>query len=140
VTTSLLRKINFEPKLFPAKNTFIELDSPDNAVIDPQNLFDYSKQTIELDPWLNQVIYKMKLGEQRQELTIKDFIKLSANKGGGAHVDSALNEKAFLVDVHSDRFLAPIAKGLFRSLGRDFEENARNNFTHILKKIEEKSK
>lgn len=137
INNSLLKKINTEPKLFPVNDNFVELDKKGSAFIHGE-LFDYSKEKIPLEDWLNQVIYKINLGESLHELTIKDFIKESANKNGGAHVDVQLPEKAFIVDVHSKRVLCDIARGVFRSLGRNFEENIIKNFTHLFRIIDKK--
>jgi hypothetical protein len=49
---------------------------------------DSSKPTLRLDRWLDQTITTAP-----NELTVKDVIRLVADKGGGAHVDNHLGEK-----------------------------------------------
>lgn len=137
IDNSLIRKINNQPKLFPINENYIEIDGKGSSFI-PGELFDYSKPMIELEMWLKQIIYKINLREKLHELSIKDFIKLYANKGGGAHVDSSLPEKAFIVDIHAERVLCDIARGFFRSIGRDLKENICKDFMHLMDKIKEK--
>lgn len=93
---------------------------------------------IDLKTWLNQVILKITLSDKLQELTIFDFIKESANKSGGAHVDTSLPENSFIVDVHSEIVLRYIARGLFRSVGRDFEKHSLKNLSHLINTFKEK--
>jgi hypothetical protein len=138
IDNSLIRKINSEPKLFPISENYIELDEKGSLFI-PGELFDYSKPMIELETWLEQVIYKISLGQKLHELSIKDFIKLFANKGGGAHVDSSLPEKAFIVDIHAERVLCDIARGLFRAIGRNYKENIYKDLKYLINKINENS-
>ncbi|MFJ5750451.1 hypothetical protein ACIP97_18030 [Peribacillus frigoritolerans] len=135
IDNSLLPKINFSPKLHPVRD-FVELSKEGNAFI-PGELFDYTKPMIDLKTWRYQVIYKISLGDKFHEITIFDFIKESANKSGGAHLDSSLPEKSFIVDVHSEQVLTYIARGLFRSIGRDFEAHSLENLTHIIREIEQ---
>jgi hypothetical protein len=136
---SLIRKINSCPKLYPVTNNFEKLSDDGSAFINPSNLFDYSAPRIELNHWLNQVIYKIKLSKKLNNITIKNFIKHSANKSGGAHVDDILPEEAFLVDVYHDRVLCAIAKCLLKSLGRDLEKQHYENFMYLFQKIKQKS-
>ncbi|MFC9598103.1 hypothetical protein ACFTQL_09325 [Peribacillus butanolivorans] len=135
IDNSLLPKINLNPKLYPVRD-FVELREG-NAFIPGELLFDYTKPMIDLKTWRDQVIYKISLGDNLHEITIFDFIKESANKSGGAHLDSSLPEKSFIVDVHSEQVLRYIAKGLFRSIGRDFKAHSLENLTHIIREIEQ---
>ncbi|MCS0822712.1 hypothetical protein NX029_01940 [Cytobacillus firmus] len=134
IDNSLIKKINHSPKLYPVKE-FVELNEKGDAFI-LDGLFDFDKSMIDIDKWLNQVIYKITLSGKYQELTIFEFIKESANKSGGAHVDTSLPEKSLLVDIHSERVLCDIAKGLFRSTGRNFKQKSLENLTHIITTIE----
>lgn len=134
IDNSLIKKINPNPKFYPVKEP-IELNKKGDFFI-PDGLFDYNKPMMDLDLWLKQVILKITLVDKVQELTIFDFIKESANKSGGAHVDSSLHEKSFVVDVHFERVLSDIAKGLFRSIGRDFKYKSLENLTHLITIIE----
>ncbi|KYC96084.1 hypothetical protein B4102_3557 [Heyndrickxia sporothermodurans] len=136
IDNSLIKKINPNPKLYPVKD-FVEFNDKGDAFI-PDGLFDYDKPMIDLDLWLKQVILKITLVDKIQEITIFEFIKESANKGGGAHVDSSLPEKSFIVDVHSERVLRYLARGLFRSVGRDFEQRSLNNLSHLITTFKEK--
>ncbi|MCC8434209.1 hypothetical protein HP567_006550 [Brevibacillus sp. M2.1A] len=132
---SLLKKVQSDPTLYPVSNAFIKLDNKGSSFIPGDLLFDVTKPRVGLDQWLNQVIYKIQLGENHHKITIKNFIKLTANKSGGAHVDSELPEKAFIVDVHHERVLNYIARGVFMSLGRDIEKASSENLKHIYGKI-----
>lgn len=134
IDNSLIKKINPNPKLYPVKE-FVELTKKGDYFV-PDGLFDFDKQMVELKEWLGQVILKITMIDKVQEITIFDFIKDSANKSGGAHVDGSLPEKSLIVDVHSERVLCDIAKGLFRSTGRDFKQKSLENLTHILTTIE----
>lgn len=136
IDNSLIKKINPNPKLYPVKD-FVEFNDKGDAFI-PDGLFNYDKPMIDLDLWLKQVILKITLVDKIQEITIFEFIKESANKGGGAHVDSSLPEKSFIVDVHSERVLRYLARGLFRSVGRDFEQRSLNNLSHLITTFKEK--
>jgi hypothetical protein len=49
-----------------------------------------------------------------------------------------LPEKSFIVDVHSERVLRCIARGLFKSVGRDFEQEPLNNLSHLITAFNEK--
>lgn len=135
---SLIKKVQVQddPTLYPVSDKFYKLDDG-SEFISGVELFDYSKAKVNLSAWLNQVIYKIRLGENKYNLTIKDFIRFSANKSGGVHVDSDLREKALVVDVHRDRFLSYIAKGVLKSLNRDPNESFEENFKHILNKFKE---
>jgi hypothetical protein len=134
IDNSLIKKINPNPKLYPVKD-FVEFNENGDAFI-PDGLFDFDKPMIDLKEWLEQVILKITISGKYQELTIFEFIKEYANKSGGAHVDSSLPEKSFIVDVHSERVLCDLAKGLFRSTGRDFNQKSLENLTHIITSIE----
>jgi hypothetical protein len=136
---SLIKKIINHPKLYPVQDEFIEFEDGKIAFI-PGELFDYDKPMINLNSWLKQIILKVKLKDTFHEISIFDFIKDAANKGGGAHVDSSLAEKAFVVDVHAERVLTDIAKGLFRSLGRNFKVNSNQNLSYLIEKIKETAK
>lgn len=114
---------------------FVEANEKGDSFI-PDGLFDFEKPMRDLKEWLEQAILKITISGKYQELTIFDFIKESANKSGGAHVDASLPEKSFIVDVHSERVLCDIARGLFRSIGRDFNQKSLENLTHIITTIE----
>jgi hypothetical protein len=132
---SLIKKINPNPKLYPVKE-FVESNEKGDSFI-PDELFDYDKPMIDLKTWREQVILKISVVDKSHEITIFDFIKETANKGGGAHVDTSLPEKSLIVDVHSERVLTYMARG-FRSVGRDFEQQSLNNLTHLIKTFNKK--
>jgi hypothetical protein len=131
---SLIKKTNPNPKLYPVKE-FVEFNKKGDTII-LDGLFDFDKPMIDIDKWLRQVILKITLVNKVQELTIFEFIKESANKSGGAHVDTSLPEKSFIVDVHSERVLCDLAKGIFRSTGRNFKQKSLENLTHLITTIE----
>lgn len=137
IDNSLIRKIQPNPKLFQV-NDLINLSEGMGSFI-PCEMFNYDKPTIPLEDWLNQVVLSLVLQGKKQDITIRNFIKFSANKSGGAHVDPVLREKAFIVDVHSDRILCDITIGLFRSVGRDLKKNSEANLAYLIGKYKEKA-
>lgn len=137
IDNSLIRKMQPNPQLYQVKE-LVDLTMNGNAFV-PDELFDYDKPRIPLSDWLNQIILSITLQDKKQDITIFDFIKHSANKSGGAHVDSSLEEKAFIVDVHSERVLCDIARGLFRAVGRNFKIKSEENLSYIIKKFKEKA-
>ncbi|WP_036125589.1 hypothetical protein [Lysinibacillus sphaericus] len=137
IDNSLIRKIQPNPKLFQV-NDLINLSEGMGSFI-PGEMFNYDKPTIPLEDWLNQVVLPLVLQGKKQDITIRNFIKFSANKSGGAHVDPVLREKAFIVDVHSDRILCDITIGLFRSVGRDLKKNSEANLAYLIGKYKEKA-
>lgn len=137
IDNSLIRKIQPNPKLFQV-NDLINLSEGMGSFI-PGEMFNYDKPTIPLEDWLDQVVLSLVLQRKKQDITIRNFIKFSANKSGGAHVDPVLREKAFIVDVHSDRILCDITIGLFRSVGRDLKKNSEANLAYLIDKYKEKA-
>ncbi|RPJ97276.1 hypothetical protein CW357_01010 [Rummeliibacillus sp. TYF005] len=137
IDNSLIRKIQPNPQLHQIKE-LVNLTVDGNSFV-PDELFDYEKPRIPLSDWLNQVILSITLQNKKQDITIFDFIKHSANKSGGAHVDASLEEKAFIVDVHSKRVLCNIARGLFRAVGRNFRKKNVENLSYIIEKLNEKA-
>ncbi|MBG9692660.1 hypothetical protein ABD91_17915 [Lysinibacillus sphaericus] len=137
IDNSLIRKIQPNPKLFQV-NDLINLSEGMGSFI-PCEMFNYDKPTIPLEDWLNQVVLSLVLQGKKQDITIRNFIKFSANKSGGAHVDPVLREKAFIVDVHSDKILCDITIGLFRSVGRDLKKNSEANLAYLIGKYKEKA-
>jgi hypothetical protein len=135
---SLIKKINPNPKLYPVKE-FVEFNEKGDSFI-PDELFDYEKPMIDIKTWLEQVILKITVVDKYYEITIFDFIKESANKSGGAHVDVSLPEKSLIIENHSERVLRYIVRGLFRSVGRDFEQRSLDNLSHLIRTFNEKVK
>lgn len=129
---SLIKKINPNPKLYPIKDS-IQLSNVDI----PEVIFDYTKQRIELKLWRNQIIYKTNIEGKIREIKIIDFIKETANKIGGAQAESSLPNKSIIADAHTKIMLRGIAKGLFKSIGRDYKEHTSMNLSHIIQKIEQ---
>lgn len=130
IDNSLIKKINNNPKLFPVKE-LVELDGTGTAYLH-NGLFDFDMPRLELDKWLKQVIYKINIQDKLQKLTIFDVIKEYANKSGGAHVDASLPEKAFLVEDQSAKLLCDIVRGLFRSTGRNINQQSKENLIHLI--------
>lgn len=135
---SLLKKVNNNPKLYPVKSEFTPLDIDNETGFIFGDLFDYSREMIPLEQWLDQIIYKIEIQGILHKISIKDFIKLTANKSGGAHVDTSLVEKALIVDLHAETVLCRIAKGVLKSLGRDFEQNNPQNFSYLINTLTNK--
>lgn len=133
---SLLRKIEDDPKLFRI-NELTEINNGSSVILG--EMFDYYKTMIPLDDWLKQVIYIINVQGKKQSITIFDTIRFAANKSGGAHVDESLKEKAFLVDVHAERVLCQIAKGVLKAVGKDFMEDSKENISYLIKKFKEKA-
>lgn len=137
IDNSLIRKIQPNPKFFQV-NELSNLSDGMGGFI-PGEMFNYDKPMIPLENWLDQVILSLNLQGKKQDITIRNFIKFSANKSGGAHVDPILREKAFIVDVHSDRVLCDITIGLFRSVGRDLKKGREVNLAYLINKFKEKA-
>ncbi|WHY98346.1 hypothetical protein [Peribacillus simplex] len=132
IDQSLIKKINPNPKLYPIKDS-IQMSN----VHITEDLFDYTKQRIELRLWRNQIIYKTDIEGKIQEIKIIDFIKETANKIGGTQADSSFPYKSIISDGHTKIILIGIAKGLFKSIGRDYKKHASMNLSHIIQKIEQ---
>ncbi len=131
---SLIKKINPNPKLYPIKDSNQMSNDHDHI---SEELFDYTKQRIELKLWRNQIIYKIDIEGKTQEIKVIDFIKETANKIGGAHAESSFPNKSIISDGHTKIMLIDIAKGLFKSIGRDYKKHASMNLSHIMQKIEQ---
>lgn len=136
---SLYRKINPDPKLFPVSNKLYMSEDGIHAFFPLGEMFDYSGPMIDLDAWLNQTVFKMQFSGEMQEVAIKDVIRFYANKSGGAHVDSTLAAKPFLIDVQGEFMLSDIAEGFLRSLGRDWQDASVEHLSYILKRLNEES-
>ncbi|WP_141993760.1 hypothetical protein [Bacillus sp. B4EP4a] len=132
IDQSLIKKINPNPKLYPIKDS-IQMSN----VHITEDLFDYTKQRIELKLWRKQIIYKTDIEGKIQEIKIIDFIKETANKIGGAQAESSFPNKSIISDGHTKTMLIGIAKGLFKSIGRDYKKHASMNLSHIIQKIEQ---
>ncbi|WP_285768396.1 hypothetical protein [Peribacillus sp. SI8-4] len=135
IDQSLIKKINPYPKLYPVKGC-IQISKTGLAEV-PQELFDYSKQRIDLVSWRNQVILKTSLEGKLHEVTIIDFMKEMADKIGGVQADSTLAYQSVIAKEHIRFLLVGIAKGLFKSIGRDYNQHLSVNLAHIIKKIEQ---
>ncbi|WP_350300206.1 hypothetical protein [Peribacillus frigoritolerans] len=131
IDQSLIKKINPNPRLYPIK------DSIQMSNVITEDIFDYTKQRIELKLWRNQIIYKTDIEGKIQEIKIIDFIKETANKIGGAQAESSFPNKSIISDGHTKIMLIGIAKGLFKSIGRDYKKHASMNLSHIMQKIEQ---
>ncbi|MFJ8068615.1 hypothetical protein ACIQZD_06605 [Peribacillus sp. NPDC096447] len=131
IDQSLIKKINPNPRLYPIK------DSIQMSNVITEDIFDYTKQRIELKLWRNQIIYKTDIEGKIQEIKIIDFIKETANKIGGAQAESSFPNKSIVSDGHTKIMLRGIAKGLFKSIGRDYKKHASMNLSHIMQKIEQ---
>jgi hypothetical protein len=134
IDQSLIKKINPNPKLYPIKDSNQMSNDHDHIT---EELFDYTKQRIELKLWRNQIIYKIDIEGKTQEIKVIDFIKETANKIGGAHAESSFPNKSIISDGHTKIILIGIAKGLFKSIGRDYKKHASLNLSHIMQKIEQ---
>ncbi|MFC5363338.1 hypothetical protein [Peribacillus frigoritolerans] len=134
IDQSLIKKINPNPKLYPFKDSNQMSKDHDHIT---EELFDYTKQRIELKLWRNQIIYKIDIEGKTQEIKVIDFIKETANKIGGAYAESSFPNKSIISDGHTKIMLIGIAKGLFKSIGRDYKKHATMNLSHIMQKIEQ---
>ena len=134
IDQSLIKKINPNPKLYPIKD-YNQMSNDHDHIT--QGLFDFTKQRIELKLWRNQIIYKIDIEGKTQEIKVIDFIKETANKIGGAHTESSFPNKSIISDGHTKIMLIDIAKGLFKSIGRDYKKHASMNLSHIMQKIEQ---
>ncbi|UZD47710.1 hypothetical protein [Peribacillus frigoritolerans] len=65
IDQSLIKKINPNPKLYPIKDSNQMSNNHDHIT---EELFDYTKQRIELKLWRNQIIYKIDIEGKTQEI------------------------------------------------------------------------
>ncbi|WP_057914896.1 hypothetical protein [Peribacillus muralis] len=135
IDQSLIKKINPNPKLYPVKDC-IQIGVDGLAQL-PEEFFDYTEQRIDLVAWRNQVIFKNRMEGKLHEMTIIDFIKETADKIGGAQVDSRLPYKSLIAEEHTKILLMAITKGLFKSIGRDYSQHSSMNLSSIREKIEQ---
>jgi hypothetical protein len=99
-------------------------------------LFDYEEEPIKLEEWLNQEI--LFSNREKDPITIRDLIKNSANKHGGAHLDLQLKSKELFSISLSNTCLVQISKYLLKRLNYNYEEDVSEKlFKSLFKMMKE---
>lgn len=132
---SVLPLIHSDFKLHPVRKEFIAVESTETKFISSSNLFDDTQNPISIAKWLEQEI----LIDKKQERPIQIFhlIKYSANKNGGAHLETSHESFALSTIIFAGNYLVIIGKYLLSSLGYDYEKDIQNKlFKNIFELME----
>ena len=112
---SLLPKIIENPKFNRSNDGF------ENNVLHPSKLLENPILPLSLEDFLEQVVIKR---PGSRPITIKKMIRASANKCGGAHVDTEMEDDFFISSGVSKYYFAKIAKYIIKLAGYDYEKLA----------------
>jgi len=126
---SLLPQVYPYMKFHPVSQVYLESHNPNDKIIISTNLFDETANKISLEEWLKQEI--LVLEHENTPITIYDIIKFSANKHGGAHLDTELLSHELFAIALSKDYLLEISKYIIKSTGFDY---AADTFNFMLKK------
>lgn len=110
---SLLPKIIENPKFNRAYEKF------ENNVLLPDKILENPIMPLPLDEFLEQIVIRRPGG---RPITIKKMIRASANKCGGAHVDTEMEEDFFISSGISKYYFSRIAKYIINMSGMDYDE------------------
>lgn len=110
---SLLPKIIQDPKFNRAYEKY------ENNVLLPDKLLENPIMPLPLDEFLEQVVIRRPGGKP---ITVKKMIRASANKCGGAHVDTEMEEDFFISSGVSKYYFSRIAKYIINMSGMDYGE------------------
>ena len=110
---SLLPKVIENPKFNRAYEKY------ENNVLLPSKLLENPIMPLPLDEFLEQIVIKRPGG---RPITVKKMIRASANKCGGAHVDTEMEEDFFISSGVSKYYFSRIAKYIINMSGMDYEE------------------
>lgn len=98
---SLLPRMIPNPRFRKAGEEF------DGNVLPPEKLLENPITPVDLEGFLNQVVIRRPGGKP---ITVKKMIRASANKSGGAHVDTEMEEDFFISAGVSKYYFVTIAK------------------------------
>ena len=110
---SLLPKIKENPKFNRAYEKY------ENNVLLPEKLLENPIMPLPLEEFLEQIVIRRPGG---RPITIKKMIRASANKCGGAHVDTEMEEDFFISSGVSKYYFVRIAKYILNMCGFDYDE------------------
>jgi len=110
---SLLPKIIENPRFNSANEKY------ENNVLLPSKLLENPIISLSLDDFLSQVVIRRPGGKP---ITIKKMIRASANKCGGAHVDTEMEEDFFISSGVSKYYFVIIAKYIIKISGYDYNK------------------
>ena len=110
---SLLPQIVKDLKFNQASYKYVE------GVLAPDKLFENPIAQIPLDEFLEQVVIRR---PGSKHITVKKMIRASANKCGGAHVDSEMEEDFYISSGVSKYYFATIAKYIINLSGFDYDK------------------
>lgn len=110
---SLLPKVIENPKFNRAYEKY------ENNVLLPEKLLENPIMPLPLDEFLEQIVIRRPGG---RPITVKKMIRASANKCGGAHVDTEMEEDFFISSGVSKYYFSRIAKYIINMSGMDYDE------------------
>ncbi len=110
---SLLPKVIENPKFNRAYEKY------ENNVLLPDKLLENPIMPLPLDEFLEQIVIRRPGG---RPITVKKMIRASANKCGGAHVDTEMEEDFFISSGVSKYYFSRIAKYIINMSGMDYDE------------------
>ncbi len=110
---SLLPKVIENPKFNRAYEKY------ENNVLLPEKLLENPIMPLPLDEFLEQIVIRRPGG---RPITVKKMIRASANKCGGAHVDTEMEEDFFISSGVSKYYFSRIAKYIINMSGMNYEE------------------
>lgn len=122
---ALLSKVIQYPCLYPIKDITSPSRFIDGTPKSVTHLIDFSLPPLPLAEWLNQPIIDFGGGET---LSIKNLIKLIADKDGGAHVDSDLTWTQIFTSRIAETYLLLIALYVISCSGRNYEKDIKQLF------------
>lgn len=135
---SLIFKITEEPEIHPCRNNnFIYpiQNSKDDKMILPDDLFDKTQTVISVSDWLSQEVIWNK---NEKPITIGQLIKATAEKQGGAHIDSEMKGTDFEASILSRDYLIEIAKYIIDFSGNNYYEDVKTKlFDKIVSKFKD---
>lgn len=135
---SLITKVFDAPTFFPLKNQFNLFKIDANGVGESENqIFDYTSERLCLNDWLNQTVCKIRIGNKVNPLTIRNFIKFTANKSGGAHVDNDLEFKHLFVEVNNRKLICEIGRCFLKSQGRNIDVTIPKRLSYLVSTLAE---
>lgn len=119
---SLLPIVFEDFKFHPIKDEYINFDdNKENRFVPASFLFDYNADKIGIKNWLEQhILYSDK---EKDPITIKDIIRYSANKHGGAHLDLELASNELFSVIMAENYLIKIGKYILDQLDYDYEKD-----------------
>jgi len=94
------------------------------------DLFDDNSKPIELNEWVNQIIIQY---DSKTYYSVKDLIKIFAEKDGGAHVDSNLNWSEIITTDVGINYLILISLYILNCINADFDKDIKELILDPLK-------